>query len=335
MAKEKNLSLQEIIDKYKTVSTSQYDYTPIFPDVLNILWGGGVCPGHFYSVWGEAGCGKSSIALQISNSYCQTGKKVWYIDSEYALNERQLSSFQLLEYVESGHFTSFSISDYKQLEDIIKGVSACDKTEELPQLIVLDSESMLLPYYTDRTASVADHQPGVKAKQAGIVLPLMKSVCANKGISVILILHARANLDMNGGGYGPTEKSAGSYVLYHVADVRTKISVSSKIYETPNDKDSRVIGCMARITTEKNKFASPRIELTFPLIYGQGITNLHYTIYGCIEEGIISGGGGGVYTLPNGEKVKGSVNLYNLPEEILRDLFNKLHTLYIEKYLTI
>lgn len=332
MAKEKTLSLKDALEKYKTVSTSQYEYIPIFPDVLNILWGGGMCPGHLYTIWGEAGCGKSSVALQIANSFCQTGKRVWYIDSEYALNERQLGSFQLLDYVEDGTFTSLAVSDYKQLEDIVKSINLAD-AEELPQLIVLDSESMLLPYYTDRTASVSDHQPGVKARQAGIVLPLMKSICANKGIAVILILHARANIDMVG-SFGPSDKAAGSYILYHIADVRTKISVSSKIYEVPSDKDSKIIGCHARITTEKNKFAPPRIELTFPLIYGQGITNLHYTIQGCIEEGIISGGGGGVYTLPSGDKVKGITNLYALDAPILRDLFNKLHNVYVEKYLS-
>jgi RecA/RadA recombinase len=259
------------------------------------------------------------------------GKKVWYVDTEYAVNERQLNSFSLAEYAEAGTFLGLSISNYKELEDMINALDKSDE-EDVPQLIVVDSETMLMPYYSDRSASVADHQPGVKARQAGIALPLLKRVAANKGIVVILVLHARANIDMVG-SWGPSDKAAGSHILYHIADVRTKISVSSKINEIPNDKESKIIGCNARITTEKNKFASPRIEFTFPLIYGKGITNLHYTIIGCLDEGIITSTGGGNYTLPNGEKVKGLNNLYSLDGENLLQLYNALHSHYVSKFL--
>jgi RecA/RadA recombinase len=330
MAKEKVKSIADLLSEYKTTPTTEC--IEVTPDVLNILWGGGIRPGSLMSIWGEAGCGKSSIALQVARSFCKEGKKVWFLDSECALNARQLESFGLSNFAEDGLFTILDVTDYKQLENVVRSIDNAEEDDDkIPKLIVLDSESMLVPYYSDRTASVEDHQPGVKARQAGIVLPYLKRVIKAKGISVVMVLHARANLNMVG-AFGPEDKAAGGYVLYHIADVRTKMSVSSKIYENPADKDSRVIGCNARITTEKNKFASPRVEFTFPLIYGQGISNKHYAVKAGLDLGIITQSGA-MYTMPGDIKVRGQAGLFTQDVEVYKELFKQVHRAYYLQYL--
>lgn len=74
MAKKEN-SFADVLSKFSTKKeTIRYD---IQPQVLNDLWDG-VHLGTMYSVWGEAGCGKTTLLAQMLKSLCKQGLKGVY-----------------------------------------------------------------------------------------------------------------------------------------------------------------------------------------------------------------------------------------------------------------
>ena len=299
------------------------NFVVVEPEVINQLWGGGVSPGSMYAIWGPEGSGKSTLAWQIVRSFCKQGKIVWILDAEKALNDNQKESFGLTEYFSEGLARHFIINTYKDWEDILKAMNSKDFPEDqLPSLIVTDSESMVQPKIAD-DMSVEDNQPGVKAKQANVVLNLQKQVGYSKNIASIVLFHARANISMTGGTQ-PSIKQAGGFAALHIPDVRTRIEPHGKVLENPSDSKSDQIGVEVWIETEKNKFTAPRKLYKKKLIFGKGISKRIDVIDTAIEKGIIVQSGAGYYKLPSGDTVRGTQALYSLSNEVMKELQNMI-----------
>lgn len=319
MAKKTDSSLASILSTYGVSKPLEFVDTGV--SALNTVLGGGIALGYFYTFWGVQGCGKSTITCQVVRAFCRQGLKVVYIDSERALNSRQKDSFGLSDFEAQGLFIHLSVQFMDQLEE----VGAALSQDPSIKLVVIDSLSEIQPY-ADKELRLQDIRPGLKAQQSSLLLPRLKHWFANAGIACIVLLHARANVQMGVvNPYAPKEKSDGGYATQHVPDVVLKISIGAKLKEKdPVSGDDIVIGATTKLEAEKNKFTAPFHPLTCKLLYGKGISQRYEIIDTALERGVIQKTGN-TYILPSGEKFVGIGKLYGMPRESLSGLKDYLN----------
>lgn len=316
-------SMEDLLKGYKEDLDKEVEVVTTSIECLDDLWGGGVHLGYSYSMWGPAGCGKSTLSLQIIKSFCKLGKKVVVADVEKAMNDRQIDTFGLREFVETKSLVIVPLDYYLELEELVDTIVA-DGTYEL---LVIDSETMIdvsLP----NSMKVTDVRPGLKATQSSYLLKKIKSKFYHANIASIILFHARANIDMSGGSNGPDTKQAGGYAAEHVPDIITKITSHEKVYDTgAKREDSVQIGVGIKIECTKNKFAAPFRPVKKKLIFGKGILKRIDLVDTALEKGVILTGGGGYFTLPDGTKVRGTQALYDLPGATLKEIQTALKAL--------
>lgn len=304
--KSEAASLPAVLAKY--AAQKEVECVELSVDVLNTIWGGGMYLGYMYSMWSEAGAGKSTLALQVVKSFCKKGLKVLFVDVEKALNESMQKAFGVQQYVEDGTLIIVVADNYLQVEEIVCAAATGDFS-----LVVIDSESMIQPY-TPVELKITDIRPGLRASQESLVLNKMKSLYYANNIASLVLFHARANIQIMGGGGGtqPAVKQAGGFTAEHTPDIITKIQKHGQIKE-----DDQQIGVEISLVTTKNKFCSPFQIHRKKLIFGVGISKKIDLVDTAVELGIITQSGA-YFKLPDGSSVMGRKALYDLPSDTLR-----------------
>lgn len=320
MAKKNSLgSLTDLLSTYGASSTSTFISSGV--DALDELWGGGVPLGYMLALWGKPGCGKSTLACQISRSFCRQGLRVVYLDSERALNDLQRESFGLSQYAADGLFVHLTVRNYRDLEKQAKVISELDDASKV-SLVIVDSVSQI-EAWASKEVTLEDAQIGVKARQQGWVLPRMKSWFADADIASLLLFHARANFST---GWGAAEtKQDGGFCAQHVPDIITKLGVGAVVKEKNAEGVEAPIGATIYIECEKNKFGFTKVQRVEKLIYGLGISKRISTIDAALKSGVIQARGAS-YSLPWGSKFLGLSRLYDMPVEDLTRLIEFVRT---------
>lgn len=291
-------------------------------DVLNEIWGGGCAAGSSYSLWGPAGCGKSTLSAQVARSFCRQGKKVVLLDSERAWNDKQLESFGLSQFKSGGLLFHLTVRDYSELEEICKALSDSD---DGVSLVIIDSISEI-EAFADKGLTVRDCRPGVKALQASFVLPRIKRWFADSDICSLWLFHARANMQMGPvNPYASQTKQDGGFAAQHVPDVITKVTAGSKIKEKNESGEEQTIGNTIYVETTKNKFCRPFDKREAKLIFGLGISRRVALIDKALDSGAITRAGAS-YILPWGVRFVGAQKLYAMPAEVLQQLRDFMST---------
>lgn len=280
---------------------------------LDALFGGGICHGSMYCLWGAQGSGKSTISFQIAKKMCKSGEKVAFLDVEKALNKNQQDAFGLTEFIESGLFTIFYPDTYDDIYQIGKALA---DSEEY-RLVIVDSEtqtSEVLPGDVDITSM----QPGQKARQSERVLKALKSLFYYKDIASIWLCHARANITMSANPYQDKEKQAGGYGIKHTPDLILRIQAGQKI----KDGD-KIVGQIIHLQADKNKFTKPFQTIDVKIFFGKGIVRKIEVVDFAIQQGLIKQSSS-FFTLPDGTTVRGTTALYDMDSAQLTMLKNSL-----------
>lgn len=310
MAKKKGLSgmsFEQVMNQYH--ANREIEMISVDPEVFNDLWGGGIATGFMYSLWADAGVGKSTLALQAARSFCKKGLKVLFVDVEKALNPWQKETFKLTKYEEDGLFYHVEATNYKEAEDICMSL-----TGDVINLVVIDSISGLTPAIP-KELSVDEVRPGLRAQQESFFLNKIKNYFYSEKISSIVLFHARANINMTGGTQ-PDVKQAGGFAALHYPDVITKLTSHAQI---KGENDGEIIGKEVGIVCTKNKFAPPFRLRKKKLIFGVGISKRIDLIDSALENGIITQSGA-YFILPSGDKIRGRKALYDVDASVLKDI---------------
>ena len=290
----------------------------------------GIPRGRITNVYGLAGAGKTTVALQTAASICMNEGTCVYIDWENEVEPR----YALQLGVPVTDKSKFMLLQPETLEQgfklMIKFASAG------VDLIVVDSVGAGVPEKMFQKEAGEQAAVGLLARQWSQFLPLFKRVIADSNTAVIGISQLREAIGgMGGFGSGPTRKPQGGQAWKYYSSLQMMLRVvgkdRGKVWDGLQNKMVETVkGNIVRATLDKCKVSdSYKHECQFYLMNGMGVDNERTVLDLAITVGTIKKGGAW-YTWSDpssgqeykGQGLDGFRNL--LPEDWLGTMFNQV-----------
>lgn len=250
--------LQRLLDKYAgkaTIPVVSSGYISV-----DRLLGDGWPFGMYLQFYSQKGVGKTTLAVATSINLADAGKKTLYVDVESALHESLIFGCGGEEAMASGDFAIVRPRTYEELEELFDVVIPSRAFDN----IVVDSITALMPGKL-LEKSIADVEPGLKARYDSNFLLKYKNACRVNEVTVVWLNQMRTSIDFkHGGSLGP----AGSQALHFYSDAIINMRKAQFIVE-----NGRRIGMSVIAVAEKIKNTYPFFEYPLHIIFGEGISN--------------------------------------------------------------
>jgi len=253
----------------------------------------GIPRGRITNVYGLAGAGKTTIALQCAASVCaEQGGTCVYIDWENEVEPRYAANLG----VPVTDKTKFMLLQPETLEQGFKLMLKFASGGV--DLIVVDSVGAGVPEKQFAKEAGEQGAVGLLARQWSTFLPLFKRVVASSNTAVIGISQLREAIGgMGGFGSGPTRKPQGGQAWKYYSSLQMMLRVVGKDRGKEwdglqNKMIDTVKGNIVRATLDKCKVSdSYKHEVDFYLMNGVGVDNERTVLDLAITVGVVKKGG--------------------------------------------
>ena len=251
------------------------------------------CPGlprgRITNIYGNAGAGKTTIALQTAAQVCQAGGTVLYIDWE---NEVEPKYAQALG-VPVTDKDKFMLVQPDTLETGLKYMAMFAR--EGVDLIVIDSVGAAVPQAMfEKQDGETQMAVGANARVWSVYLPKLKNIIAKHNTCVIGISQLREAIGGMTSFAGPKTTPQGGKAWQYYSTLQIKLSVvqkeKGKVWDGLQGKMiETVTGAVVRAHLDKCKVSdSVHHEVDFFLMSGKGVDNERTIIDLAINSGVIS-----------------------------------------------
>ncbi|GIK49751.1 MAG: recombinase RecA [Hyphomonadaceae bacterium] len=242
---------------------------------LDIALGiGGLPKGRIVEIYGPESSGKTTLALHCIAEAQKSGGVCAFVDAEHALDPVYARKLGV------------------DLDDLLvsqpdTGEQALEITDTLVRsgaidVLVVDSVAALTPR-AEIEGEMGDSLPGLQARLMSQALRKLTASINKSKTLVIFINQIRMKIGVM---YGNPETTTGGNALKFYSSVRLDIRRTGQIKER-----DEVIGSETRVKVVKNKVAPPFKQVSFDIIYGEGISKTGELIELGVKAGVIDKSG--------------------------------------------
>jgi recombination protein RecA len=242
---------------------------------LDIALGiGGLPKGRIVEIYGPESSGKTTLALHCIAEAQKSGGVCAFVDAEHALDPIYARKLGV------------------DLDDLLvsqpdTGEQALEITDTLVRsgaidVLVVDSVAALTPR-AEIEGEMGDQLPGLQARLMSQALRKLTGSINKSKTLVIFINQIRMKIGVM---YGNPETTTGGNALKFYSSVRLDIRRTGQIKER-----DEVIGSETRVKVVKNKVAPPFKQVSFDIIYGEGVSKTGELIELGVKAGIIDKSG--------------------------------------------
>jgi recombination protein RecA len=242
---------------------------------LDIALGiGGLPKGRIVEIYGPESSGKTTLALHCIAEAQKSGGVCAFVDAEHALDPVYARKLGV------------------DLDDLLvsqpdTGEQALEITDTLVRsgaidVLVVDSVAALTPR-AEIEGEMGDQLPGLQARLMSQALRKLTGSINKSKTLVIFINQIRMKIGVM---YGNPETTTGGNALKFYSSVRLDIRRTGQIKER-----DEVIGSETRVKVVKNKVAPPFKQVSFDIIYGEGVSKTGELIELGVKAGIIDKSG--------------------------------------------
>lgn len=283
--------LGDITKEIRFIPTGSWVVNRLIGDGSHTNAPGGFPRGYITEVFGDEGCGKTTLALHACQQAQLLGERVIYADFEHSLR----TQFQYIKNMGIDLSPSkFIHLTPSCLEDGVKQIGRGLK-ELKPGIIVVDSVTTMLPKASFEKDADDSIQIGLHAKLTGTFLNWMSSYLEECDTSLVLLNQLRSAIK---GKYdrGPDEVTSGGRAPRFFSTVRIELRVQGKQEVMEKSiitgvSEKKKINQTVKAIIVKNKLDVPHKSGPLYIAFGQGIDNIMSLVTLAINKKIIKKGG--------------------------------------------
>lgn len=265
---------------------------------LDIALGvGGLPLGRIVEIYGPESSGKTTLALHAVAEIQKRGGTAAFVDAEHALDRSYAEKLGV-------NINELLLSQPSNGEEALEITDMLVRSGAI-DLVVIDSVAALTPK-AEIEGDMGDSHMGLQARLMSQALRKLTANIKRSNTLVIFINQIRMKIGVM---FGSPETTTGGNALKFYASVRLDIRRIGAI-----KRGDEVIGNETKVKVVKNKVAPPFKEVTFDILYGEGVSREGEIIELGTKNGVIEKSG--AWYSYRGERLgQGKDNVRNLLRE--------------------
>lgn len=285
---KKSGQLGDIKRKIDFISTGSWVVNRLIGDGSHQNRPGGVPRGYITEIYGDEGCGKTTLALHIAKQALDAGQRVVYADFEKSLRQQ----FKYIENI--GVNTAppnFLHIEPDNFEDGVKTIGLA-MMKLAPSVVIVDSVTAMLPKAAFEGDADEGVQVGLHAKLTGTWLNWIAKRLAKRNCALVLVNQMRSAIKKDKFDMGPTEITSGGRAIRFFTSLRIHMRPGLKekveeISDITGVSEKKAISQTVKVVVEKNKLDMPFKSGPIYIQFGHGIDNVLSMIELAINRKII------------------------------------------------